>query len=88
MARQRDNGSSRFLFGPPGGGKSQSLFPQNVIGYSDHTEGIDCAVSAANDYRACWIEKHFTLDKTLAGPDHRWSADPKEMAELVRCLKR
>ena len=59
-----------------------------LVGYSDHTEGIDAAVSAANDYRACWIEKHFTLDKTLAGPDHRWSADPKEMAELVRCLKR
>lgn len=57
-----------------------------LVGYSDHTEGIACAVAAVRDHAACWIEKHFTLDKQAAGPDHRWSADPKEMRSLVRCL--
>jgi len=39
------------------------------------------------DFGAVWVEKHFTLDHSLAGPDHRWSVDPKEMKELVTCLK-
>jgi sialic acid synthase SpsE len=44
------------------------------VGYSDHTEGIDVPIAAVA-LGACVIEKHFTLDRTLPGPDigHRWS---------------
>lgn len=59
-----------------------------LVGYSDHTEGIAACLSAVKDYQAVWIEAHVTLDKTLPGPDHRWSKDFSEMAELVRCLKK
>jgi len=52
------------------------------IGYSDHTEGIDVAI-AATALGATVIEKHFTLDKTLEGPDHRASLEPSELAALV-----
>ncbi|WP_420349343.1 N-acetylneuraminate synthase family protein [Pelagibius sp.] len=56
------------------------------VGLSDHSEGAFAAALAVG-LDACWIEKHFTLDKTLPGPDHRFSADPEEfrtMAEGVR----
>lgn len=56
------------------------------VGLSDHSEGAMAAALAVGR-GASWIEKHFTLDKTLPGPDHRFSADPKEfsaMAEGVR----
>ena len=56
------------------------------IGYSDHTVGIWAGVKARYEYGACWIEKHFTTDKTAAGPDHWFSADPEEMETLVKCL--
>lgn len=52
------------------------------VGYSDHTPGI--AVSLAAVARgAVVIEKHFTLDRTLPGPDHKASLEPDELAELV-----
>ena len=56
------------------------------IGYSDHTLGLD-AVMAAVALGACLIEKHFTLDKETSDfRDHRLSADPNEMRDLVqRC---
>ena len=52
------------------------------VGYSDHTPGIAVAVAAAA-LGAMVIEKHFTLDKTLPGPDHRMSLDPQELKALV-----
>lgn len=52
------------------------------IGFSDHTEGISAAIGAVV-LGACMIEKHFTLDKNLPGPDHRFSADPAEFQALV-----
>ena len=55
-------------------------------GFSDHTEGTAAAVAAVA-LGACWIEKHFTLDRTLPGPDHRFSSDPREIAELVRMVR-
>lgn len=61
--------------------------PKPLVGYSDHTQGIDCAVAAVRDYKACWVEAHVTLDHSLPGPDHRWSKDFTEMKELVKCLK-
>lgn len=53
-----------------------------LSGFSDHTEGASAAIAAAT-LGACWIEKHFTLDKALPGPDHRFSADPAELRALV-----
>jgi len=54
-----------------------------TVGYSDHAEGIFVSVCAAA-MGASVIEKHFTLDKNLPGPDHRASITPDELAELVR----
>lgn len=52
------------------------------VGYSDHTEGL-LATVAAVARGACVIEKHFTLDRTLPGPDHAASLEPGELVELV-----
>jgi N-acetylneuraminate synthase/N,N'-diacetyllegionaminate synthase len=60
---------------------------QCLVGFSDHTEGIEAALGAVA-LGACWIEKHFTLDKTLPGPDHRFSADPPEFAALVVAVRK
>ena len=57
------------------------------VGYSDHTDGIEIALAAAA-LGACVIEKHFTLDRTLPGPDHRASLEPHELSEMVRCIRR
>jgi N,N'-diacetyllegionaminate synthase len=57
------------------------------VGFSDHTEGIDVALAAVA-LGACVIEKHFTLDRTLPGPDHRASLEPAELASLVRSIRR
>ena len=56
------------------------------VGYSDHTLGKDVAVAAVA-LGAEIIEKHFTLDKNMEGPDHAASADPKEFAGYVRALR-
>jgi sialic acid synthase SpsE len=55
-------------------------------GYSDHTEGINIPLAAVA-LGACVIEKHFTLDKNLPGPDHKASLDPKELKEMVRAIR-
>lgn len=52
------------------------------VGFSDHTEGIECAMAAAA-LGACAIEKHFTMDRSLPGPDHRASIEPAELAALI-----
>jgi N,N'-diacetyllegionaminate synthase len=57
-----------------------------VVGFSDHTEG-DAASIAAVALGACVLEKHFTLDRTLPGPDHRASLEPAELAALVRQVR-
>lgn len=56
------------------------------VGYSDHTVGITVPIAAAAR-GACVIEKHFTLDRTLPGPDHRASLEPHELAEMVRAVR-
>jgi N-acetylneuraminate synthase len=56
------------------------------VGYSDHTPGIEVAIAAVA-LGACVIEKHFTLDRTLPGPDHRASLEPDELAALVRGIR-
>lgn len=52
------------------------------VGYSDHTEGIEIALAAVA-MGAQLIEKHFTLDKQMEGPDHKASLDPQELTALV-----
>jgi N-acetylneuraminate synthase len=53
------------------------------VGFSDHSGRIEVAAWAVAA-GACVIEKHLTLDKTMAGPDHRASLEPPELAQLVR----
>lgn len=55
-------------------------------GFSDHSEGSVAAVGA-RVLGACFIEKHFTLDKNLPGPDHRFSADPMQFREMVNAVR-
>ena len=52
------------------------------VGYSDHTQG-DHICLAAVSLGACIVEKHFTLDKKLPGPDHPFAMEPKEWEEMV-----
>jgi len=56
------------------------------IGYSDHSEGITVPI-AATAVGAIIIEKHFTLDKTLPGPDHKASLNPKELKDMVSGIR-
>jgi len=57
-----------------------------AVGYSDHTVGIEIPVAAVA-MGASIIEKHFTLDKNMEGPDHRASLDPSELAAMVRAVR-
>ncbi len=56
------------------------------VGYSDHTEGIEIPVAAVA-LGATVIEKHFTLDKNLEGPDHKASLEPDELMQMVRNIR-
>lgn len=57
------------------------------VGYSDHTEGIIVPIIAVS--LGAWIlEKHFTLDKNLPGPDHRASLEPEELKEMVKVIRK
>ncbi|MEW6719254.1 MAG: N-acetylneuraminate synthase [Thermodesulfobacteriota bacterium] len=56
------------------------------VGYSDHTEGLAVALAAVA-LGAAVLEKHFTLDRGLPGPDHKASLEPAELARLVRELR-
>ncbi len=56
------------------------------VGYSDHTLGIAVAIAAAARGAAI-IEKHFTLDRSLPGPDHRASLEPEELARMVAAIR-
>lgn len=56
------------------------------VGYSDHTEGITIPIAAAA-LGATVIEKHFTLDKTLPGPDHKSSLEPDELREMIKAIR-
>lgn len=56
------------------------------IGYSDHTLGIEVPVAAVA-MGAIVIEKHFTVDKTFLGPDHRASLEPNELNEMVLAIR-
>jgi N,N'-diacetyllegionaminate synthase len=57
-----------------------------AIGYSDHTLGIEVSVAAVA-LGATVIEKHFTLDRSLPGPDHKASLEPIELHEMVKSIR-
>ena len=56
------------------------------VGLSDHTLGIHVAVAAVGR-GASYVEKHFTLDRVLAGPDHQASLDPEQLRGLIRAIR-
>ncbi|WP_414838646.1 N-acetylneuraminate synthase [Carnobacterium sp. TMP28] len=56
------------------------------VGYSDHTLGIEVPIAAVA-LGATLIEKHFTLDKTMTGPDHKASLEPDELKEMVTSIR-
>src|ERR1700735_3844433 len=56
------------------------------LGYSDHPPGIDIAIAAVA-LGAEVIEKHFTLDRSLPGPDHAASLEPGELKQMVSAIR-
>ncbi len=57
-----------------------------AVGYSDHTSGIEVAIAAVA-LGAMVIEKHFTLDRNLPGPDHKASLEPAELKAMVTAIR-
>lgn len=57
-----------------------------TVGYSDHTQGIEVAIAAVA-MGAAVIEKHFTLDRNLPGPDHQASLEPAELKAMVTAIR-
>jgi N,N'-diacetyllegionaminate synthase len=64
----------------------QNAFPGIVVGYSDHTDGIEVPIAAVA-MGASVIEKHFTLDRNLPGPDHRASLEPHELSAMISGIR-
>ena len=56
------------------------------VGYSDHTMGIEVPIAAVA-MGATIIEKHFTLDRNMSGPDHKASIEPDELKEMVKSIR-
>ena len=57
------------------------------VGFSDHTEGVEVALAAVA-LGACVVEKHFTLDRSLPGPDHRASLEPAGLRTLIQGIRK
>lgn len=64
----------------------QKEFLQHKIGLSDHSLGIVCPIAAVA-LGACIVEKHFTLDKNLPGPDHKASLEPNELKAMIQGIR-
>ena len=64
----------------------RNAFPGISVGYSDHTTGIEVPIAAVA-MGATVIEKHFTLDRNLPGPDHRASLEPHELAAMISAIR-
>jgi N,N'-diacetyllegionaminate synthase len=56
------------------------------VGYSDHTSGVEVPIAAVA-LGACVIEKHFTLNRTMEGPDHKASLEPDELKAMVSAIR-
>ena len=57
-----------------------------LVGYSDHTEGISVSIAAVA-LGASVIEKHFTLDRNLPGPDHKTSLEPDQLKRMIKAIR-
>lgn len=64
----------------------ESAFPGVTVGYSDHTLGTDIPIAAVA-LGAKVIEKHFTLDKSMSGPDHKASLEPDELKKMIDSIR-
>lgn len=64
----------------------KAAFPDVVVGLSDHTHGIHISVAAVA-IGAKIIEKHFTLDRTMKGPDHPFAIEPDELKDMVKQIR-
>jgi len=64
----------------------RNAFPGLSVGYSDHTNGIEVPIAAVA-MGASVIEKHFTLDRNLPGPDHRASLEPPELSAMISGIR-
>ena len=64
----------------------KSAFPSLDVGFSDHSIGSGAAILAVA-LGATLLEKHFTIDKTLPGPDHSFSADPQDMVDYITAVR-
>ena len=64
----------------------RNAFPGIAIGYSDHTNGIEVPIAAVA-MGATVIEKHFTLDRNLPGPDHRASLEPPQLSAMISGIR-
>jgi len=64
----------------------KAAFPGIKVGYSDHTPGVEVPVAAVA-LGARVIEKHFTLDRNMAGPDHQASLEPAELQSMVTAIR-
>jgi len=64
----------------------KAAFPGIQVGYSDHTSGIEVPIAAAA-LGATVIEKHFTLDRNMEGPDHKASLEPHELEAMVHAIR-
>lgn len=64
----------------------KQMYPECIIGFSDHSLGITASLGAVC-FGAKIIEKHFTIDKNLEGPDHWFSMDPTDMKNLVTGIR-
>jgi sialic acid synthase SpsE len=67
--------------------KLKEAFPENAVGFSDHTEGVEISLTALG-MGVSIIERHFTLDKNAWGPDHRASLTPEEFRYFVKAVRK
>jgi len=67
--------------------KLKEAFPECLVGFSDHSEGFEISLAALG-FGICVLERHFTLDKTLWGPDHKASITPSEFNRLVISVRK
>ncbi|GAG45253.1 unnamed protein product, partial [marine sediment metagenome] len=64
----------------------QKIFPNELIGFSDHSKGIEVSIGAVVKGVKV-IEKHFTINKDMEGPDHKASLNPVELINWVRTIR-
>jgi len=67
--------------------KLKEAFPRSLVGFSDHSEGFEISLTALG-FGISMLERHFTLDKTWWGPDHKASMTPAEFNQFVQAVRK